>query len=148
MGNHEGMRYSGPVRRGRREREKTGGLGPEIEYEGSWRGDGACLPRLYKAPNPHWLGISGARIVPKASRVKLHFSSHACLFRSIGRSVGRSRKVNLRGRVYTTRCRRVALNLLGQSFSLIYRTVQSTKVVWHALPQFLLLGGGGFGPVI
>jgi len=77
VGNHGGMRHCGPVKRGK---------GRRWGFRTRDRvcvGIGACPPRLYKAPNPHWLGISGARIVPKASRVRFNFSSYA--FFSIGR---------------------------------------------------------------
>lgn len=74
MGNHGGMRRCGPVKRGKGRRRGFRTRDRECV------GIGACPPRLYKAPNPHWLGISGARIVPRASRVRINFSSHAFIF--------------------------------------------------------------------
>lgn len=79
VGNHGGMRRCGPVKRGKGRRRGFRTRDRECV------GIGACPPRLYKAPNPHWLGISGARIVPRASRVRINFSSHAFIFGRVSR---------------------------------------------------------------
>lgn len=76
VGNDKGMgRWAGEIRKGK------SGLGPDrssMRVEGIRR---VPAPTIYKAPIPHWLSISEAGFVLRASRVRFEYYSHALLGR-------------------------------------------------------------------